>query len=279
MLTACGGGSMFTRDKAPTEADVLLGQKGRTLWESKLQYVKIVDQDTAALANEHPETITADEMRTVLSSLYVIKKGIFKATEEPLFARSELQILSAALSSGLGQLESNEDLTFVSIGKHKGAIAKEDKTVSGRVFISGGRLNIIFGLVHENFREIDIATGQPIDRRIHPLLPGKRSFDSEPQTRIALDSGQANYLDSNTGEERTDWIVIDIATVLATAKERDTGDTSSVTPELLEDVARSKQDSRTLRQDVGKMKEIIFEMSDEIDRLKREIDDLKPKSE
>ena len=274
-LTACGGG-MFTRDKAPTEDDVLLGQEGRTLWESGLQYVKIVNRDMAGVANQHPEALTSDEMRTVLRSLFVIEKKLFKKTEAALFSRSEVQILSTALSSGLGQAQTNEDVNFVSIGSHAGTIAKERKTNTGRVFISDGRLNIIFGLVHELYKTKDIATGQEIDRRLHPLLPGKRSFDSKPNVRVALDKGQSYYLDPETGKERADWIIIDIATVLQAAKEHKTGDTSTVTPELLDDIAQSKQDAANLRHDVGKMKEIIFDMSDEIQRLKEQLEESKP---
>lgn len=95
--------------------------------------------------------------------------------------------------------------------------------------------------------------------------------------RVALDSGQSFYLDPKTDKERADWLVIDIATVLAEAKKRKTGDTSSVTPELLEDIARSKQEAGNLREDVGGIKEILFEMSDEIDRLKQQIEELKAK--
>lgn len=275
-LTACGGG-LFTADKAPTEEDVLLGQDGRTLWESGLQYVKIVNRDMPGPANEHPESISSDQMRTVLSSLTVTETKLFKKIEVPLFAPSELSILSTAIASGLGQAQPNEDINFVSIGSHPGAIAVEQKTNTGRVFISGGRLNIIFGLVHELYRDKDLATGQEVDRRLNPLLPGKRSFDSEPSIGVSLDKGQSYYLDPKTGKERTDWIVIDIATVLATAQERKTGDTGSVTPELLEDVARSKQDASNLRHDVGNMKEIIFDMSEEIEQLKQQIEELKQK--
>ncbi|MDB2705226.1 hypothetical protein N9Y67_01650 [Pseudomonadota bacterium] len=273
-LTACGGG-LFTPDKEPTEDDILLGQSGRTLWETGLQYVKIVNRDVVGGANEHPESLTSDQVRTVLSSLYVVEEKLFKTTEAPLFSRSELQILSTALSSGFAQAQSNEDINFVSIGSHSGAIAKEKKTTTGRVFISDGRLNIVFGLIHELYRDKDIATGTEIDRRLHPLLPGKRSFDSEPEVRVALDKGQSYYLDPKTGKERSNWIVIDIATVLATAQERKAGDTGTVTPELLEDVARSKQDSANLRHDVGSMKEIIFEMSEEIESLKKQLETLK----
>jgi hypothetical protein len=143
--------------------------------------------------------------------------------------------------------------------------------------MSGGRLNIIFGLIHELYREKDLATGQEIDRRINPLVPGKRKSDSNLATRVALDSGQSFYLDPETGKERSDWLVIDIATVLATAKERKSGDDGTISPELLEDIVRNKQENGNLRQDVGNMKEILFDMSGEIDRLKKEIEELKAK--
>ena len=222
-LTACGGG-MFSRDKPQTDAEIMQGQEGRILWESKLQYVKIVDRDIAGLASEHPGTVTADELRTVLSALYVGKSSFFKKKEVPLFAISELHILSTAIANGLSQAAPNEDINFVSIGSHQGTIAKESKTTTGRVFISGGRLNIVFGLIHENYSEKDKLTGQEIDRRLHPLSPGTRKFEADIHTRIALDKGQSFYLDPDSGKERADWLVIDIATVLATVADRTGGD-------------------------------------------------------
>lgn len=275
-LTACGGG-LFERDKAPTEADILLGQEGRTLWETGLQYAKIVDRDVAGLANEHPEAISTDDMRTVLASLYVNERIGLKKQENPVFSAGELQILSAALSSGLSQADTNEDITFVSIGSHPSALASERKTTTGRVFISGGRLNIIFGKIHEVYREKDPITNQEIDRRLHPLLPGGRGFESDVATPVALDKGQSFYLDPETGKERTDWLVVDIATVLATAKERKDADKGDISPELIEDIVKTKQETGNLNDDVSNMKEILFDMSGEIERLKREIEELKAK--
>ncbi|MBE9532648.1 MAG: hypothetical protein IMF04_00875 [Proteobacteria bacterium] len=270
-LTACGGG-LLTRDKPKTDAEIVMGQEGRTLWESKLQYVKIVDRDVAGLANDHPVSISAEEMRTVLSSLYVGDDGFFKKKEVPLFAMSELHILSTAVANGLSQASPGDDINFVSIGSHQGMMAKEAKTTTGRIFMSGGRLNVIFGLVHENYSEKDKLTGQQIDRRLHPLLPGKRKFESDLTTRIALDKGQSLYLDPETGKERADWLIIDVATVLAAAAERTGQDDGKVSPELLEDVARSKQEASNLRDDVSNIKAILFEMSDEIEALKKQLE-------
>ncbi|PCH65404.1 MAG: hypothetical protein COC04_02060, partial [Gammaproteobacteria bacterium] len=220
-LTGCG---TLTRDKALTDDEIILGQEGRTLWEAGLQYVKIVDRDKPGIANEHPESITSDELRTVLSSLYVSETVLFSETQAPVFTPTELQVLSATIPNGLSQAGPEEDITFVSIALHKGTITRERKTTTGRVFMSGGRLNIVFGKIHEIYRDKDPITQQTIDRRLHPLLPGSRKFDSNPSIPIALDEGQAHYVDPETGKERSDWIIIDIATVLAIAKERGSGD-------------------------------------------------------
>jgi len=272
-LTACGG--LFTADEPLTETELLQGQEGSTMWEAGLQYVKLVNHDSGSVANEHPAGLTSDQMRTVLSSLTVVDEGVFSSDEVPLFSRSELQILSTAIAAGLAQASPSEDVAFVSIGSHDGAIAKERKTNTGRVFVSDGRLNIIFGLVHQLYKDKDSRTGQQIDRRLNPLEPGKRSFEDSLDARIALEKGQSYYLDPQTGKERTDWIVIDVATVLQAEKARKSANTGSVTPELLEDVARSKQEAANLRHDVGSMKEIIFDMSEQIDSLKKELDALK----
>ncbi|MBL1319674.1 MAG: hypothetical protein COA63_001250 [Methylophaga sp.] len=276
-LTGCGGG-LFTADGPETEAEILQGQEGGTLWEAQahLQYVEIARRDTPGLPNEHPTVIAAEELRAVLGSIYVNELFGITRRDVPLFSPGELQILGVALANGLSQAEENEDINYVLNGKHRGLIASETKTNTGRVFIGNdGRLNIIFGLIHEEFRTHEKSTGQPIDRRLHPMNPGKRGFDSKPGVRVAIDKGQAYYLDPKTGKERTDWIVIDIATVLANVKNRKSDGDGTVSPELLEDVARNKQETGNLRDDVSGMKEIIFEMSDEIERLKRQIEDMK----
>jgi hypothetical protein len=274
-IAGCGGGSLFTPDAPATEDEVLLGQDGRTLWEAGEQSVKIIDRDAPGLANEHPTVITSEELRVVLGSVYVSETAIISKKENPMFSLGELPILSTAISSGLSQAQPNEDISFVSIGIHPSALANERKTNTGRVFISGGRLNIIFGKIHEQYLDFEKRTGNKVDRRLNPLLPGKRTTDSLPQIRMVLDEGQSYYIDPETGKERTDWIVIDIATVLKNEKERGKQGDGRVTPELLEDVARSKQEAGNLREDVGSLKEIIFDMSDEIDRLKKEIEEMK----
>jgi hypothetical protein len=268
-LSGCG---TLKRDDPATQ----ISAEGKTVFEAGLQYVQIEQRDVAGVANDHPFSISSENMRTVLESLYVSETVLFKERQSPLFSAYELQILSNALSSGLARAESNEDVTFVMIGSHQATISKEQMTTSARVFYTGGRLNIIFGKVRETYRDKDPVSGQPIDRRTNPLLPGTRRADSEPSIRVALDNGQSYYIDPETGKERTDWIVLDIPTVLATMAERqaDTQD-GFLSPELREDIARNKQETTNLREDMANIKEVLFEMSDKLDKLQKELDTMK----
>ena len=239
----------------------------KDLYEADVQYVRVVNSDVPGVANEHPFNITTDNMRTILSSIFVTETVLFNERQSPLLAPSELQILSTALASGLSNASAGEDVVFVTLGVHPGTLAKERQVNSARVFIKNGRLNMIFGKVHEQYRDKDQYTGQAIDRRVNPLLPGTRKQDSEPNVHIALDNGQAYHIDPETGNERSDWIEIDIPTVLAAAAERsDSEEQGFVTPELREDIARNKQEIKNLREDISNMKEILFEMSDKLDK-------------
>jgi hypothetical protein len=272
-LSGCGGSATAKQQQAQ---GVQVPQTGNTLFEADLQYVKLVNRDGAGVANEHPFAISSDNMRTVLDSIFVTETVLFNERQSPMFSPSELQILSTALASGLSRAEANQDLTFVTLGVHQGALAKERQVNSGRVFISNGRLNIIFGLVHEEYRDKDPYSGQPIDRRVNPLLPGSRQADSKPKVQVALDNGQSYYIDPKTGNERSDWIVIDIPTVLATAAERKASQQDGVlSPEVREDIARSKQETKNLREDMSNIKEVLFEMSDKLDNMQKELDAMK----
>lgn len=267
-LSACG--NPFSK-KSSNDNEVVMSQSGPKLWESNLQYVRLVERDQPG-TNQHPLPISSDEMREVLSSMYVNQRVLLRTQQVPLFSPGELQILSSTLAQGLSRAQPNEDITFVTLGVHAGAIAAERKTNTGRVFIdNNGRLNIIFGLVHQEYRDKDQITGQEIDRRVNPLLPGSRRSDSRPATRVALDNGQSYY--EADGSERSDWLVIDIPTVLATAAERKGLDTGALTPEMREEIARTKRQTDNLTDDVANIKEILFEMSEQLEQLKQQMQD------
>jgi len=268
-LAGCGS--------SPKKDEVEISLEGKTVFEAGLQNVQIQEKDVAGVANDHPLAISSENLRTVLESMYITDTVLFQERQTPLFSPGELQVLSTSLASGLSRAESSQDVTFVTIGTHRSALAAERETNTGRVFYSGGRLNIIFGKVREVYREKDPITNQPIDRRTNPLLPGTRRSDSEPDRTIVLDNGQSYYVDPKTGEERSDWIVIDIPTVLATAAEREAEaqQGGSLTPEQKEAIARNTQETNNLRDDMANIKEVLFEMSDKLDKLQKQLDESK----
>jgi chromosome segregation ATPase len=70
--------------------------------------------------------------------------------------------------------------------------------------------------------------------------------------------------------------VIDIPTVLATMAGRTAESNEGfLSPELKEDIARNKQETKNLRQDMANIKEVLFEMSDKLDKLQKELHTLK----
>ncbi len=243
----------------------------RTLWESsEFQYVKIVNSDIPNAANSHPAGVSEADMRTLLSSLYVTERVLLKRVDNPIFSIGEQQVLSNALSRGLSLANAGEDVNFVTIGSHPSSLGNARKTNTGRVFIQNGKLNIIFGILHETYYKRDKATQQEIDRRTNPLAPGWRTDPTAKISgQIALDSGLNFYQDPRTGKERRDWLVIDIATVLATArnKELDAAD-GALSPEMREAIARNSQTVRNLKQDIGNLKEMLFDLQAEMDALK-----------
>ncbi len=263
-IVLAGCSSPFKRNVDPSVAN-------RTLWEaSDYQYVKVVNSDVPNPANSHPSGITEADMRTILSSLYVSERIALRRRENPIFSVGEQQVLSRALTQGLSLAQAGEDVNFVTIGSHPGALGNSRKTNTGRVFLQNGKLNIIFGIMHEPYSKKDKATNQEIDRRANPLLPGVRATASSKLIgQVALDSGQAFYLDPQTGNERRDWLVIDVATVLATArgKEREAID-GAISPEMREAIAHNSQTVRNLKQDIGNLKELLFDLQAEMDALK-----------
>jgi hypothetical protein len=272
MILTLGLGACSNPFSKSSDEPLMQGQQGRTIWESNLEYVKIVDKDVPGVANDHPASISQETMREVLGYLYASRRILMSDKQMPLFAASELSVLSQALSSGLSQAGSDEDVNFVTIGMHRATLTKEPATNTGRVFMSNGRLNIIFGMLQEEYRDKDRATGQQIDRRLNPLLPGTRKSAATLSGQVVLDKGISFHIDADTGSERTDWVEIDIPTVLAAIAERKGEDSNQLSPELRETIARNKQETANLRKDVSNLKEILFDMSGQIEELKKQLE-------
>lgn len=182
----------------------------KTLWHSREQNVRIIPQDAvkgaAVAANDHPIMLAPDQIRSALKSLEV-KPGA-KDDSVPVFTEPELDTLAGKLSEGLSQASPSEDVSFVVIGQRKAiyGLAKQRKVTTGRVFYREGKLNVIFGRMIEDIREY-------VDLRAFPLTPGSRV--SSVTREWKLEETPDMQYHGEDGMYRTDWAVLDLASIAA----------------------------------------------------------------
>lgn len=169
-------------------------EAGQTIWQSREQFVSVVKQDSARdarpVANDHPAEIAHDRLVSMLSSIRVRLPESEKPG--PLFTAAAIEVMTPHLRQGLQQAAPGEDVVFAVFGLHDAlyGLAKSPRVTTGRVFVSGGKLNLIVGLVQKDVNERE-------DRRLAPFTPGSRQN---------MSVGEWTLL-PGTPLVRRDWIV------------------------------------------------------------------------
>jgi len=179
-----------------------LAGRDKTIWQSRDQFVAIEKQDgEGTAANDHPAKLSAEQLRSMLESLEITETDKNKVL--PVFNEPEREILVEMLREGLSLAGPKEDVTFAVIGQFPTlfGLARERKVTTGRVFYRGGELNIIFGMVHRDFRDNE-------DRRLAPFVPGSRTRPAELGGRISASAGEPG-----STMKRGDWIVLSPASI------------------------------------------------------------------
>lgn len=171
-------------------------EAGQAIWQSREQFVSVVKQDSARdarpVANDHPADIAHDRLVSMLSSIKVRLPENEKPG--PLFTAAAIEVLVPHLRQGLQQAAPGEDVVFAVFGLHDAlyGLAKSPRVTTGRVFVSGGKLNVIIGLAQKDFDERE-------DRRLAPFTPGSRQN---------MSAGEWTLL-PGIPLVRRDWIVFD----------------------------------------------------------------------
>ncbi|MGA7828401.1 MAG: hypothetical protein WCA04_12105 [Geobacteraceae bacterium] len=184
----------------------------KQLFKSRDQFVRIVKQDSVkgqkVPANGQPVSLDEGQVRMALRSLEFMTPG--KDSSSPVFGDGELDILARYLPQALAQAGPEEDVVFAVIGDYKAVygLAKEQMFTSGRVFYRDGKLNIIFGDIHAKY-------WANADRRLYPLTPGSRSKSSVHTWALLPQPDQEFY--TGPHGQRTDWVVLDLASMEARA--------------------------------------------------------------
>jgi hypothetical protein len=220
-----------------------LAGRDKIIWQSREQFVAIEKQDGAGTAaNDHPAKLSSDQLRSMLESPETTDTD--KNKPLPVFNEPEREILVEMLRDGLSLAGPKEDVTFAVIGQFPAlmGLARERKVTTGRVFYRGGELNIIFGMLHRDFKDNE-------DRRLVPFVPGSRARPAELGGRI---SAAANLLDFSM--KRGDWIVFSPASIGAAPGMPGESATPAMKPEQAErrppetDTSR-KQESKPVKSD------------------------------
>jgi len=167
----------------------------RSSWDiGEFTSIKLVKREPGAVANEHPMTIGAGDLRLRLSSVML-------ASGYPLFAKDELTLLLAPLGEALSQAGPGEDILLLSSYKREGStFLANPKGITARLFQQDGKLNLI---VHD--ARLDFYVGWMIEQD----KPLAFHFGSRNQ------SGDAQLRSPGATLVRPDWIALPPAPVAA----------------------------------------------------------------
>lgn len=170
----------------------------RQLWQSRDQFVALEPQDVipgeTARTNNHPCEIAPDRLTAMLASIAF--RSADSGKPEQLLTNQSLEVLVPHLVQGFRQATPGEDVTFAVIGLHKTmlGLAMSPTVTTGRAFYKEGRLNIIFGLVRQDFNERE-------DRRLAPFTPGNRHTAAAGEWTLQQQPGQNGFT-----LVRKDWV-------------------------------------------------------------------------
>lgn len=163
-------------------------------------YVRVEKIEPDAPPNDPPADVRPEQMRMALAG--VREKATILAADETVLSVDELDELAPRIASALATATPAEDVTFGVLGSHGLLGAHSPQTATtGRVFVRGGKLNVIFGLVQSSFDAIDIhgTTDQ--------LVPGQRRTRVEQGWTLADPAAQRV-------DGRGDWLAFDIASLV-----------------------------------------------------------------
>jgi len=238
------------------------------LWKWHERYVRIEPQAASnAPANDHPVHFTSRQIGIMLDTLRVVtpqKKRFFSRdkpapeTGEPVFADSELEVLSDSLSRGLAKAGPGEDIVFVTTGNYDrafGGVLKEREVNTGRVFYVDGKLNIIFGEIRGQFSEDRGAGAMVAYPAVNPV-PGSRKAPVPHEWNIVLEPGLSLYQHNRVS--RSDWVLIDPDTSVARYQEKQKLEALSgeegLSP-LVEETGRLAAEQEELRRKVQQLEQ------------------------
>lgn len=180
------------------DVDAWLEEPTQQLKWSDWDYVQLVKRDAkeAGAPNAHPVQINPVQLAEVLSRMTCKTAG----ETRKLFNEEEVLRLSRAASGALAVASADQDFVFRTAVRHMDFGLLGQKMVnSGRIFVEGGRLNILIGT---QLSDALLAVRQGM-QPFQPMNPGTRSKVS---ARVELTGG----VSPKEQLLRPDWLALDL---------------------------------------------------------------------
>jgi hypothetical protein len=193
------------------------------VWEDDESWVRIEGAEKGAPPNDHPADLTAADVQTLLGGLEVRRrKG---EAPVPLFSLEELELITPYLATAFAEAGPGQDVYFRTRGGHSQSafIGRKLFVTQGLMFMSEGRLNVIFNRLQEEARKRNFY-GQR-DEDFYSARPPSRKRETEFRN-ISLMQGDGAVLRLEGGSVRGDWVEIAAAPDALTAG-RSAGDAGS----------------------------------------------------
>jgi len=185
------------------------------LYKAELAFVRIEPIEPGAPDNAHPATVPTPGLRRTLEAMHAA--GTISISAKPVFTAEELDAIVAPLAAALAKAGPREDVVFASRGLH-GLFGKYSPATvtTGRVFVHDGRVNMIFGWLHDQFDQM--VRGEDA---VHSLVPGSRA------KRLA--SGW-DITSGGIVPNRSDWVAFEVPAAVEASPPRSAETAAPKTP-------------------------------------------------
>ena len=237
-----------------------------TVWELNEQYVRLVEVEPDASANDHPVRIDKTELQQALASLQLWREGgVFRDEESlPVYPPGQAELIARYVSDALSKADAREDVIF-NVRSYTSVLlsmAKEREWTTGRVFYEDGGFNLIIGEYQKRLDKgkkiVEGSFGIVDDFRDVYFDPGTRTRKGKMPGRIVTTSGVKL---AREGGDRPDWVVLDIEAAALAYRE-------SQTPlEIRKEERRAKAEAAKLTLERRQMREEMARMRKELKEL------------
>lgn len=237
-----------------------------TIWDLNEQYVRVVDIEQGAPANDHPVVLDKIEIDQALASLQLwIEGGVLRDEESvTVYPRRQAALIAGYVAEALAKASPNEDVTFNVRGYTDVmlSMAKEREWTTGRVFYRDGKLNLIIGEYRKRLdkakKSVEGSFGIVDDFRDVHFQVGSRNHKGKMPGRVVATSGV-----EFGAEERPDWLVIDVAKAAVAYRE------AQVPAAVRKEEIKAKAEAAKLTIERRQMREEMARMRKELQELQQ----------